>query len=72
MSEEKRGRSAGWTAAGSGVSDDETSRSDCCGEIKEQREKVKEDRLGRSREGQDEIREKIPRDEEVNEATWLR
>lgn len=38
-------------AAGGGVND-ETSGSDCCGELKEQRRKVKEDRLGRSRGGQ--------------------
>lgn len=39
-------------AAGGGVNDEETSGSDCCGEIKEQRKKVKEERLGRSRGGQ--------------------
>lgn len=35
------------------MNDEETSGSNCCGEIKEQREKVKEDRLGRSRGGQE-------------------
>lgn len=48
------GRMNGGGGGSSGsLNDEETSRSDCCGEIKEQREEVKEDRLGRSGGGQE-------------------